>query len=333
MTIKDILRKTLLGLSVLQEYVCLESEALHTPLRLFVSASDSIVPLEVTAHHLFLGYKPLIIALCAPKGMTDREWLQEQKEICVTLDTVAQPLDTTWKGYPVSKTAIAKMILKKNHTLSLGETAVFFYEGSWGEHTLISGIHQFINRVKRKISAAKNAAITLDANLADQVRIAYAIPRIISLITVRDGSNMNMFPTDLHGPTGSGYYISSLRHSGKACEHVLSMKRVALSDVRSDQYRYVYGLGKNHMQEPVDPQHFKLADQATDNFKLPLPEGVLRYRELSVTDYFDAGIHRIIIYRIESDKEVMTGKRLSHMHQYAVQWRVDHQLSTPVLLR
>jgi hypothetical protein len=333
MTIKDIFRKELLGLTIPQEYVCLESEVLHKPWRVFITASSITTPLEVTVNHLFLGYKPVVMALCISKGTTNTEWLHRHDEICMMLDSVATKPDMHWRGYAVSRTAAAKLILKKTRTLTLGETTVLFYEGSWGEHRFISALHQSINRARKKLSNTDNGGITLDTNLADQVRIAYAIPRIISLITLRDGDAMNMFPTDLHGPTGSGYYLSSLRHGGNACGQVLKLKTVVLSDVQAEWYRYAYDLGKNHMQRPTGPEHFKLAPHATQRFGLPLPEPVLRYRELTVTDYFDAGIHRIILYRIETDVNVAPGKRLSHLHQYAVQWRVDHQLPTPTLLR
>jgi hypothetical protein len=333
MTLKDIFRKKLLGLSIPQEYVCLESEALHKSWRVFVTAGGITTPVEVTANHLFLGYKPVVMALCIPTGTAQTEWLQRYDEICIMLDSTARKPDTFWRGHSLSSAAVAKMILKKTRTLPLGETTVLFYEGSWGEHHFLSGFHQSINRTKKKLSNTNSGGITLDTNLADQVRIAYAIPRIISLVTLRDGDTMNMFPTDLHGPTGSGYYLSSLRHGGKACQQVLKSKTVALSDVRADWYRYVYDLGKNHMAQPVDPQQFKLAANSTQRFNLPLPEPVLHYRELTVTDYFDAGIHRIILYRIETDVSVAPGKRLSHLHQYAVQWRADHQLPTPMLLR
>jgi hypothetical protein len=132
---------------------------------------------------------------------------------------------------------------------------------------------------------------------------------------------------------GAHHYLSSLRHGGKANEQVMKMKQIVLSDVRADSYRKVYALGKNHMRDPEGLQHFDLARQVSDKFNIPLPEAVLSYRELVVRDYFDVGIHRIIAYDVVSEQKIAVGHRLSHLHQYAAQWRLDHHLPTPMLMR
>jgi len=334
MTIKDTFRKTLLGLDILQEYVCLQHESLDNPFNLFVTGRGQNVVLNVTAHHLFLGYKPVVIALGLKSGTGDCEWLRQQKEICITFQGLSEvKADSTWKGFAIPGSAVAKMVLEKTSSTLLGNTEVYFYTGTWGEHTFLSGLHQFINLAKKKLSFPKKANITLDINLADQVRIAYAVPRIISLITVTDGVNMNMFPTDLHGPIGHAHYLSSLRHGGKASDQVMKSKRIALSDVRSDWYRKVYDLGKNHMRDLAGAQHFALARQVSERFHIPLPEAVLGYRELIVSDYFDMGIHRIISYDLACERTVAAGNRLSHIHQYAAQWRQNQHLHNPMLMR
>lgn len=333
MTIKDTFRKALFGLTVPQEYICLENEDLATPLHVFATAKGSAVSLNVTANHIFLGYKPVIMAIHMPTGDKNIAWLQQQKEICLLFSPAPVSLDARWRGFPVDNHAPARMTLEKIREGSLAHAYICYYVATSGEHSFISATHQFMNRVRASLARPRSNNITLDANLADQVRIAYAIPRVISLITLRDRGLMNMFPTDLHGPVGPNYYLSSLRQGGKANEQVMTMKCIALSEVRADSYRQVYDLGKNHMRQPANAASFNLADQATEKFGLPLPQPVISYRELIVTDYFDAGIHRIITYAVKNSRDIMQGHRLSHVHQYAAQWRVDHNLPTNMLLR
>ena len=173
----------------------------------------------------------------------------------------------------------------------------------------------------------------LPGNLYDQVRIAYCIPRLISLITVYDGNRMNLFPTDLHGTIDNDLYLGSLRIGGEACEQVNRLKRIVISEIDKRHFREAYGLGKRHMQPMNDKSSFHLEEAVSANFGFPLPVEVGTYRELEYLDHFDISIHRIFIYRVVNTAEIKKIEPLAHIHRYYAQWRENRKLETHYLFR
>jgi flavin reductase (DIM6/NTAB) family NADH-FMN oxidoreductase RutF len=222
-----------------------------------------------------------------------------------------------------------KQILKK----TINHQTIVFYEGIEGKHRFISKFHQFINDQREKLRKDVPGNVSLPGNLHHQVRIAYSVPRTIALITVAEGELMNMFPTDLHGPCGDGFYTSSLRHGGKASQQLDKTGRLVLSLMPVEEYKTVYSLGKNHMQDMTEFMHFAIMPTKSPVLKLPVPASALAYKELECVDSFDAGIHRIYSYRIVGTKELRTGNTLAHTHQYYAQWRIDRKLPLEMHLR
>ena len=153
-------------------------------------------------------------------------------------------------------------------------------------------------------------------------------------MTVGDVPLVNMFPTDLHGVIGNGYYASSLRIGGNANAQVESLRRVALSDVDASSYMEVYSMGKNHMMDLQNEVRFMLHHRRSRIFNFPLPEWALRYKEMIREGSFDHGIHRIHFYQIVHSEELEnSGPTLAHIQQYYAQWRMDQGLKTTLNLR
>ena len=166
------------------------------------------------------------------------------------------------------------------------------------------------------------------------MQIAYAIPRIISIITIAQNNLFNLFPTDLHGQIDQGHYIISLRHAGKAALQVELTKKILLTQVDPASYKTVYSLGKNHMQELKEKDKFPFGGQASLMFQIPIPQHAGEYRELELIDFFDHGIHRLFFFKIlnakKLDSQVQT---LSHIHNAYATWRHNNGLSGNYLLR
>jgi hypothetical protein len=232
-----------------------------------------------------------------------------------------------------SEKNVAKLVLHCTDAKDLNGYKVFFYKGIHGEHKFLSPLNQLVNRKREQFRKRKMGNVDLPGNLIEQVRIAYALPRIISIITVSDGPKINMFPTDLHGPIGEHFYLGSLRHGGKANQQVEGIGKIVISEMPLNSYKEVYRLGKNHMRELSESATFSLHQKRSDLFDFPLPDGVLRYHELERLGSTDIGIHRIHMYKILNTKIIHEGETLSHIHQYYAQWRLDHSLPTNFLLR
>jgi flavin reductase (DIM6/NTAB) family NADH-FMN oxidoreductase RutF len=331
MNLKRSISNMLFGLSVPQEYVCLASEQLTDPFSFHLTGKDQGFYQDITNIHLFLGYKPVIIGV--PVSNANEKYLQQHHELCLSVSHKAFVLNNEWRGFLTSRDSIARLTLQKKDVVNIGSATIALFQAEQGMHSFISAFHQATINVRQKTRSAKKEAIRLDGNLADQVRIVYSIPRVVSVITLLAPSGeMNMFPTDLHGSINESNYSSSLRIGGKANNQVDHVKRIVLSEVDAKCYNEVYALGKNHMKDPQPISSFD-TKELSKQLEIPLPSYAISYRELEVMHSMDIGIHRIYFYKVLNRVAILSADRLTHFHQYAAQWRENHRLQTPSLFR
>jgi hypothetical protein len=316
----------LTGLTVPRQYVCLPLEDLLQPLSIVLSIGESEYLQSVTLTHVFLGYKPLIVLLPLEESIAQRA-----ENVCLTFVHDAFTPNTTWNGFRSDRKSVARLILKRITSSPLIGRH-YLFEGVYGEHRFLNQFHRFVNKQRDAFRKQSPENVSLPGNLYDQVRIAYSVARTIPLITLGNRDEMNMFPTDLHGPVGNKYYVSSLRVNGKANAQVEMKKQVAMSFMPVDKCQFVYSLGKNHMQQMRPAETFDLNEKPTATSNIPLPANLLRYCELKQVKSFDAGIHRIHLYEKMYEEKLKDGSTLAHIHQYYAQWRINRDLPTPIVL-
>ena len=271
---KKILTK-LNGLHYQQEYLCLAKESFQNPIHAYFVKDGQVIK-DITNEHLFTGYSPLIFTLISSnlkEPSSNIEMFFSQRSL--------QPNDFFKK-----KDALAWLSLRLIQQRKIGNNEVYYYEGVQGQHHFISAFHQYVIGLNNQIYNKKEGNVFLNNGLYKRVQIAYSIPRIISLITVSSGGLYNLFPTDLHGSLNDQYYVSSLRHGGKACKQVENAGRIVISQVHTDIYRMVYALGKNHMQELKSKENFCFSQSLSGVYKLPLPISLLSYKELELVGVF-----------------------------------------------
>ncbi|HWA34155.1 MAG TPA: hypothetical protein VG737_08505 [Cyclobacteriaceae bacterium] len=314
--IKQILKRILTGLTVPQEYICVDKNGFQSPPSVFLVIDSVTTPIDVTDRHVFIGYKPVIIALILPDLVTRLEKCQH-----IRLE------------FRQGVQVIATLLLQREKTMLIGSTPIIYYVAVNGAHSFLSPFHRLINRLRQLLKKAKPGNVALDGNLYDQVRIVYCVPRVIAVITVGTADNMNMFPTDLHGALTDEYYISSLRIGGAATRQIEGNGKIALARVDASAFRLVYALGPNHMREVASHTAFECSG-TTPNFQIPLPLNAVSYRELERLSSIDIGIHRLHVYRIISSHRVLsTDSTLAHIHGYYAQWRINRNIPTHMLLR
>lgn len=313
------------GLRFPQEYLCFAKENFSHPLHAWLVSEGHVVK-DITNSHAFTGYNPLIFALIFP-GNENKSPLPG---ITVALTTAAlQPNDKL-----TERDAIAWLSLKKINQQTAGTNSIVYYEGIRGKHRFVPAFNQFIIGLINQLYNKKQGNVFLNNNLYRQVQAAYALPRTISLITVRENDRFNLFPTDLHGKAGDDFYIISLRHEGKACRQVEQAKKILLSEVHADAFKKVYSLGKNHMQDPKKKEEFPFGQEKSEQFGLPVPETALYCRELELKDSFIHGIHRLMLFRVVSKRRVLDiPATLAHIHNSYASWRYNKGLAGNYLLR
>jgi len=83
-----------------------------------------------------------------------------------------------------------------------------------------------------------------------------------------------------------------------------------------NRFKYVYSLGKNHMQDLKNPELFEFSGSLSEMLNLPLPTGCVEYLELELKESSPLGIHNLNHFRI-INKKTLSEKEpvLTHTHR------------------
>ena len=318
---KKFFRKILFGITLPQEYLCVNLFDFEYSLKVNVKDETSDKGREITQHHLFIGYNPLIIAI-DKKYLRDSDFNQSQ---------------TLFLSFCIDdKSEVASLEVKLVHKVKLDSTICLIFEGVRGIHSFTNHFNKLFKSLHYKLTADKKKNIFLAGNLYEQVKIAYSIPRLIYLASVGSDDLYNIFPTDLSGKFGENNFIMSLRTKGKANSQVESSGKCLIAKMEADSFMEVYNAGRNHMNELADPATLgiKLRSESSTNFHLPVPFGAIQSYELEKIDKFEVGIHTIHFFRILNSVLLSDKKSiLAHIHGEYAEWRLKNSISTNYFFR
>ncbi len=312
------------GLHYSQEYLCLPKEQLRQPLHIFLALENKAVK-DITTDHLFLGYSPLIYAL------PFFQELDPGKHNVIQMLCSTSPFEAG--SFISKKDIVATLLLKKFKEQKVGLSSIAYFHGINGAHRFLSSFNQLVIGANNQLYNKKTGNVFLKYNLYKQVQIAYALPRVISLITVSSDNLFNLFPTDLHGQITDDNYIISLRYEGNACKQVDQAKKIVLSNVDASYYKEAYSLGKNHMKPLKEKSNFFFSEVNSFTLKLPLPPSVIEYRELELQDSFIHGIHKLLLFKILNHQRFQNSDNtLAHIHNAYATWRHKQGLDNYLFL-
>jgi len=323
-------RRLLLGTDLTTEYVCLPLGA-GVPFRIVLTDRGGGAPRELS-HHLFLGYRPLLIGIPVDASSGD-----PPGEACLTLGP-AYAGGARWRGFPTCPDAVARLHLRRGPSLDAGGGRVQLYTGVHGWHRLLRPHQRLARGILGRLEGRRRPRrdnVDLPGNLHDQVRIAYAVPRSIEVAGVGTPERGNLFPTDLHGPVGASGYVVSLRRGGHAGDQVERRGGLALSRVPAACARAVYALGPNHVRplRRLDPD--TLDGAPSPSIGAPLPRDVVRVRELETGAPIEVGVHRLFPARVIAggDRSGDPDGTLAHVHVTAMTWAERQGIRPPVVAR
>jgi hypothetical protein len=294
------------GLHYSREYLCFaKANFTHTPQLYLIS--KGLVLRNITDAHLFVGYKPLILAF-----PNSKETIHENNCHLILSQLIYQPNDQIKKGCP------CQACFKK-----INQTETYtFYEGQTGWHHFLNSFEQKLVSLYNYLYNRKPGNVYLNSSLYKQVQIAYALPRNISLIVLKNGELYNVFPTDLHGSLDDSTYIISLRKGGKALEQVQELGKLLIAEIEASTCSLVFSLGKNHMKPMDSKSLFPLSEQESTAFAWPIPTHCTKWKELVLSQSIPAGIHQLLIFKImEKSPALDTGQSLYHIHNTYASWR------------
>jgi hypothetical protein len=320
-SLKKSLKKIFFGITLREEFICIDNDSFTSPLKIFLNSEYSELEPISSADHLFLGYQPLVIGIIAERDSARDNYLTQIQKPTVSFN------DDKGNSVAHLKLNRFKVIENKNDVL-------FLFEGIYGSQTFQSTFHKFTNNLKYRLTANRESNVYLEGNLYQQLIIAYSVPRIISLVSLSDGIFCNLFPTDLNGKFGSENYIVSLRIGGKASEQVEMIKKLVISRLPVSECSYAYSLSKNHMMDLVEESSFKFKIQKSNKFNFPVPENAISCFELELNNSIEIGIHKLYFFSVVSNEKFEAKKStLAHIHRNYAEWRKRNSLRSNFVSR
>jgi len=153
--------------------------------------------------------------------------------------------------------------------------------------------------------------------------VMFIRPHPVVLLSLCGETGGNIFPMNLMGDLGNGYFAFALKDSRRAAHLVERTGRIALSSVPLSQASLAYQLAINHTKECIEWNHLPFATNVSSTFNIPVPVFAQRVREMEVTKVHSIGSHMFFLARIVRDETFSEGLGLSVIHGFYQAWRLN----------
>jgi flavin reductase (DIM6/NTAB) family NADH-FMN oxidoreductase RutF len=169
----------------------------------------------------------------------------------------------------------------------------------------------------------KNTDVAMTARAANAMTVLFTCPRPVFLVSVSFGDSGNIFPMNLTGSLGNGYFGFALNNRRQAASLVERAGRLALSSVPFDQAALARQLGKNHRREAVNWSELQLRLTPSAALGIPVPAFALRIREMEIEAIRKLGSHTLFVARIIHDERRSESPQFFMIHGFYQAWRRD----------
>jgi hypothetical protein len=152
--------------------------------------------------------------------------------------------------------------------------------------------------------------------------VAFIRPHPLGLVSVGDLGSGNIFPMNIMGDLGEGYFGFALRESRLAANLVESAGRFALSGVPLSECSRPYRLAPNHKKASIAWGDLPFETRPSPTFGIPVPAFATRVREMQVEKAHRIGSHRFFIARTVSDEIRAAGTQAFVVHGFYQYFRL-----------
>ena len=167
----------------------------------------------------------------------------------------------------------------------------------------------------------KKTDVEMTPRAANAMTVLFSCPRPVVLVSVAWGDGGNIFPMNLMGTLGSGYFGFALNSRRRAAPQVERAARLALSSVPFDQAAVARQLGKNHRQEAVNWGELPFPVTRSAELGIPVPAFASRVREMEIEAVRKLGSHTLFVARIIRDERWSDSLQFFMIHGLYQSWR------------
>jgi flavin reductase (DIM6/NTAB) family NADH-FMN oxidoreductase RutF len=171
-------------------------------------------------------------------------------------------------------------------------------------------------------SASHIRMSTIDAHA---MIAAFICPRPVVLVSAVSGKRSNLFPMNLLGNLGGGYFAFALDSTRLAAPLVAEARVVALSSIPTEHSEVARQLGKNHKQETISWSELPFATKPSAALSIPVPCFASRVIEMQIETTHNLGSHTFFAARVVRDERYSDGAQFFMVHGIYQSWRLANQ--------
>jgi flavin reductase (DIM6/NTAB) family NADH-FMN oxidoreductase RutF len=167
-------------------------------------------------------------------------------------------------------------------------------------------------------------ASALEMSLAGMraMTVMFIRPHPVVLVSHPGDGGGNIFPMNLMGELGNGYFGFALVDSREAAIGVERAGCIAVSSVPFAQAAFAFQLAANHFHNSADWKSLPFATRPSSTFGIPVPAFAARVRELEIVHTGKIGSHRFFVARIVRDAKTAECENLHLIDGIYHAWRV-----------
>jgi flavin reductase (DIM6/NTAB) family NADH-FMN oxidoreductase RutF len=169
----------------------------------------------------------------------------------------------------------------------------------------------------------KDPEIPMSILGARSMNVFFMCPRPVVLVTAMHGDTGNIFPMNLLGGIGDGYFAFALNSLRKAAPLVERAGQVALSSIPLEYAGVARQLGKNHRLESIDWSDLPFTAERSAALGFPIPPFAQRVREMKIEAVRKLGSHTLFFARMISDERLGDALQFYMIHGIYQAWRLS----------
>jgi hypothetical protein len=217
---------------------------------------------------------------------------------------------------------LGEIALEWLRTLESGESEFLLFRATGSVNRCLPWWRLWANSKWKARAARQKAPMVAVTELESQaMAVMFTCPRPVSLISVADEDGGNIYPLNVMGDLGEGWFGLCLKHGYLPEKFVERTRRIVLSSVPMVDGPIAYRLGPNHNRPSIDWEQLPFATRPSKTFGIRVPEFACRVREMEVEQVHRLGFHTFFLARVLSDEWRAHVPELCVAHGYYEDWR------------
>ena len=311
---RDVVERMLLGLKKIPSKVDLGLQYPQSEVDVWLHGLS--VPLDVTHRHLMACGAPLTICI----GFDSERCKKENFNGRLTL---------RFQEHAVPQRFLGEIGLRFVSSCCVGTRQLCLFHTTHYKNYCLSWPRLWAQYARHARARRKNRAKNLDVPIttpeARAMIVFYFCPRPIALVTVEEEQARNMFPMNLMGEIGDGYFAFGLNSSRAAAPLVERARRVVLSSVPLERASVVAKLGSNHRKPSIDWNQLPFSITRPNTIDATVAAFALTVSEMQVEVVRRLGSHTLFVAKTIAEERIVDGPRLFHVHGIYDAWQRNAQ--------